>query len=284
MKMTLAEVLSDWPLWGLTTKPVEAAQVNILAGGLTNLCYRLSLDSGEYVIRMGAENTQALGIDRQIEKSIHQLVSSLQFTSALRYCDDKDRYWIRDYIEGESLGDDGSGISDSSLVYMIEQLKALHQVPVELALPRVNISDKADAYWSILEAKKADDEMLKMKALMQVAMSEPPAGDFCLCHFDPVPANWLYTAEGLQLLDWEYAGLGHPLWDLAALLQGIVHDMRAHNMRTQHNDHSKESLSAAEAAIEQRIIELYGIENPLAWRRAKVQMEYLSSLWYKAQS
>lgn len=277
MKTALTEVLDDWPLWGLTTKPIEAQQVKVLAGGLTNFCYQLSLDSGEYVIRISAENTQALGIDRQIEKSIHQLVSSLQFTSALRYCDDGDRYWIRDFIEGEPLNDNDTDISDSSLVYMVEQLKALHQIPVEVALPQVNISDKADAYWNILEAKNTDDEMLKMKALMQVAMSEPPKGKFCLCHLDPVPANWLYTAEGLKLLDWEYAGLGHPLWDLAALLQGIVQDMGSHC------DKDADALSAAEKYVEQRIIELYGIEDLLAWRRAKVQMEYLSSLWYKAQ-
>jgi thiamine kinase len=274
MKITLTEVLDDWPLWGLTKKPIAAHQVKVLAGGLTNLCYQLSLDSGEYVIRIGAENTQALGIDREVEKSIHQLVSSLQFTSVLRYCDDDNRYWIRDFIEGEvlcddsSLGNAGSTISDSSLSYMVEQLKALHQIPIELSLPKVNISDKAEAYWNILEAKQVDDEMLKMKALMQVAMNEPPEGAFCLCHLDPVPANWLYTAEGLKLLDWEYAGLGHPLWDLAALLQGIVQSMGAQY----------------EEVVEELIIELYGIEDFLAWRRAKVQMEYLSSLWYKAQS
>lgn len=274
MTMSLTDVLDDWPLWGLTTKPVAVDQVKVLAGGLTNLCYQLSLASGEYVVRIGAENTQALGIDREVEKAIHQLVSSLQFTSPLRYCDDDNRYWIRDYIEGEalcdesSLGNAGAAISDSSLVYMVEQLKALHQIPVELPLPKVNISDKADAYWKILEAKQADGEMLKMKALMQVAMSEPPEGAFCLCHLDPVPANWLYTAEGLKLLDWEYAGLGHPLWDLAALLQGIVQSMGAQYEET----------------VEQRIIELYGVEDLLAWRRAKVQMEYLSSLWFKAQS
>jgi thiamine kinase len=271
MNMTLTDVLDDWPLWGLTTKPVESHQLTQLIGGLTNTNYQLSLDSGEYIIRMGAENTQALGIDREVEKSIHQFVSSLQFTSPLRYCDDDNRYWIRDYIEGESLNcaaEDDSGISDSSLVYMVEQLKVLHQTPLELPLPKVNISDKAEAYWSILATKQADDEMLKMKALMQVAMSEPPQGEFCLCHLDPVPANWLYTAEGLKLLDWEYAGLGHPLWDLAVLLQGIAQSI------------SIESASR----VEQRIIELYGIENLIAWRRAKVQMEYLSSLWYKAQS
>jgi thiamine kinase-like enzyme len=265
--MMLSDVLDDWPLWGLTTKPVSANQVKSLTGGLTNQCYQVSLESGEYIIRIAAENTRALGIDRKIEKSIHQFVSSLQFTSELRYCDDEDRYWIRDYIMGESL-DGHEGISDSTLVYMVEQLKALHQTPIDLSLPRVNISEKAEAYWCILEAQKADKEMLKMKALMQVAMSEPPKGEFCLCHFDPVPANWLYTASGLQLLDWEYSGLGHPFWDLAALLQGILYSSNSHQ----------------EEQLEQRIIDLYGIEDLTSWRRAKVQMEYLSSLWYKAQS
>ncbi|OUS39833.1 hypothetical protein A9R00_09050, partial [Oleispira antarctica] len=191
-------------------------------------------------------------------------------------------YWIRDYIAGESFDEDAD-ISDSSLAYMVEQLKTLHQVPadlmpIELARAKVNISDKAEAYWQVLEQKQTDDELLKMKALMQVAMSEPPKGEFCLCHLDPVPANWLYTAEGLKLLDWEYAGLGHPLWDLAALLQGIMQHVDA-----QPGDTSSADVNAQEA-LEQRIIELYGIEDLTAWRRAKVQMEYLSSLWYKAQA
>ncbi len=267
--MTLAEVLDDWPLWGLSQKPIELNQVNKLDGGLTNSCYQLSLASGEYIIRISADNTQALGIDRDIEKSIHQLVSGLNFTSAIRYCDDEDRYWIRDYIEGEVLADNVSAVSQSTLAYMVEQLKALHQIPIEIALPAINISDKAEAYWQILAAKQPDNELLKMKPLMQVAMSEPPPGDFCLCHLDPVLANWLYTPKGLQLLDWEYAGLAHPLWDLAALWLGI-----------------KEKLEADEktlAAIEENILACYGVEDAIAWRRAKGQMEYLSSLWYRAQ-
>jgi thiamine kinase-like enzyme len=84
-----------------------------------------------------------------------------------------------------------------------------------------------------------------------------------------VLANWLYTANGLQLLDWEYAGFAHPLWDLAAFFQGI-----------------KERSNADENAlkeIENKIIALYGVEDLIAWRRANVQMEYLSSLWYRAQ-
>ena len=47
--ISLAEILSDWPLWGLSTKPVEADQIQPLSGGLTNLCYQLSLETGEYI-------------------------------------------------------------------------------------------------------------------------------------------------------------------------------------------------------------------------------------------
>ncbi|MEH6449036.1 MAG: choline/ethanolamine kinase family protein [Oleispira sp.] len=287
MNMTLSDVLDDWPLWGLSKSPIEADQVCVLEGGLTNTCYQLSLASGEYIIRISAENTQALGIDRTVEKTIHQLVSSLNFTSAIRYCDDEDRYWIRDYIAGEVLADntdfsDGSPssglISYSILTYMVEQLKALHQIPVEINLPVVNIAEKAQAYWQMIEAKQPDNDIVKMKPLMQVAMTEPPAGEFCLCHLDPVLANWLYTAEGLQLLDWEYAGFAHPLWDLAALFQGIKQSFKASEKELLTDSQPKN-----EEDLENQILSLYGVTDLVAWRRACVQMEYLSSLWYQAQ-
>jgi len=271
--LNLSDVLDDWPLWGLTTKPVTVEQVKRLSGGLTNQCFQLSLESGEYIIRISAENTQALGINRHVEKSIHQLVSSLQFTSSLRYCSDDDGYWIRDFISGEVVSEtlqDASAISDSLLTYMVEQLKALHQVPIDLSLAEVNISQTAESYWDVIESKNPEDELLKMKPLMQVAMSEPPAGELCLCHLDPVLANWLYTAEGLQLLDWEYAGFAHPLWDLAAFFQDI-------------KDNSKAGTKVI-TNLENKILSIYGVQDLVAWRRAKVQMEYLSSLWHRAQS
>lgn len=271
--ISLDEVLSDWPLWGLSTTSIEPHQVVPMHGGLTNLCYQLILPSGNYIIRISAANTEALGIDRKREKEIHQLVASLQFTSALRYCADDNSYWIRDYIEGEVVSESVLGsadLTDSLLAYMVEQLKALHQVPVKLPVSALNISDIAEFYWQMLAANNPDDELLKMKPLMQVAMREPPSGVFCLCHLDPVLANWLYTAEGLQLLDWEYAGFAHPLWDLAALFQGIKQSLKDIDPET-------------EKTLEDKILTLYGVTDLVAWRRACMQMEYLSSLWYQAQ-
>ena len=37
------------------------------------------------------------------------------------------------------------------------------------------------------------------------------------CHNDLLPANLLSVPAGVMLVDWEYAGMGHPLFDLGNL-------------------------------------------------------------------
>ena len=41
------------------------------------------------------------------------------------------------------------------------------------------------------------------------------SGDFVLTHIDAVPDNFLFTEEGIRLIDWEYAGMQDPHVDLA---------------------------------------------------------------------
>ncbi|MFO0952449.1 MAG: phosphotransferase [Isosphaeraceae bacterium] len=38
-----------------------------------------------------------------------------------------------------------------------------------------------------------------------------------LCHNDLLPSNVLDDGERVWLVDWEYAGIGHPLFDLAGI-------------------------------------------------------------------
>jgi thiamine kinase-like enzyme len=45
-----------------------------------------------------------------------------------------------------------------------------------------------------------------------------------LCHNDLLPANLIDDGEHLWLVDWEYAGIGHPLFDLANLAANVALD------------------------------------------------------------
>ena len=44
-----------------------------------------------------------------------------------------------------------------------------------------------------------------------------PSAPLHAAHIDPVPQNLIDTGERVVLIDWEYAGLAHPLWDIAYL-------------------------------------------------------------------
>jgi thiamine kinase-like enzyme len=51
-------------------------------------------------------------------------------------------------------------------------------------------------------------------------LPEPGPGELTLCHRDPIAPNLLETPAGeLKLLDWEYAGPGDPLYDLAVIIE-----------------------------------------------------------------
>ena len=78
---------------------------------------------------------------------------------------------------------------------------------------------------------------------------------------DPTAANWIASEQGLVLLDWEYAALGHPLWDMAGLIQ-------------------QANLSVKKKAKYCAI----RLRPDASWYRAKAQLRYLEVLWYRAQN
>jgi thiamine kinase-like enzyme len=41
-----------------------------------------------------------------------------------------------------------------------------------------------------------------------------------LCHHDLIPENIIQGANGLFIIDWEYASLGHPQFDYLRILNG----------------------------------------------------------------
>ncbi len=49
---------------------------------------------------------------------------------------------------------------------------------------------------------------------------------WCLTHIDAVPDNFLFYNEGVQLTDWEYAGMQDPHVDIAMFCIYSLYDQR----------------------------------------------------------
>lgn len=256
----ISEMLAQWTSWNLGNREPRLENLKPLPGGLTNRCFLMPLERGLYVLRIHGQNSQALDIDREAEYRIQRLVSAAGLAPEVRYRSDNGRYWIRDYVQGNALT--GASLTLPLLKRMAKQLAQLHALPVPDEIPQLNVAEKANHYWNLIETLDGAEQVTGLRAELQTVFARTPDKRRCLCHMDPLPANWILSDDGsLTLLDWEYAAIGHPLWDLAALLQNA-------------------NLSDEE---EHEVLKAYGVGNLSGWSLAREQMNYLSALWYGAQ-
>lgn len=254
-----SRILNDWPLWQLSSTQLEPEHIRPLPDGLNNQCYLLQLHSGSYVLRVEGKNSEALNVDRNIEFRLHRWLSENGLAPTIRYRDANKHYWIRDYVAGQALTK--QDLTLSNMQRMLSYLQHVHQLtPIE-GIPVISVTAKAEYFWQLIQQQTNNAELLALKAQCQSRFAGFPSADLCLCHMDPLPANWIKTDQNqLVLLDWEYAGIGHPYWDLVTLLQLV------------------------DPATEALLLQQAGIADSRAWDFAKQQMRYLSAIWYRAQA
>jgi len=221
-------ILNDWPLWGLssesdsaTTIDGDALKVDVIEGGLTNQNFLLQTSVGKFVLRL--HNASAsLGINRDAELAVQQLAATAGLTPGILYNAPDHSYSVRPYIDGKILS--ATAISQSDLSAMADILSRLHNLPVPEGQPILDTHSACRLYLT-----DADDSDTKHSLLLEVdALPSLPDEDYCICHLDPLAANWIRDTSGkLWLLDWEYAAVTHRLLDYAAVDLWLPHALKA---------------------------------------------------------
>lgn len=279
---TLNAILQDWSLWPILKKfnPTDC-EFTLLEQGLTNKNWLVTLPNlqglnshesskalnhpKQFVIRINAENAKSLHIDHKSEYEIVQAVSALEICPEILYKDPDFRYWVRPYICGETLAEQlpSTPHIENDLVHVAQVFKSVHQVPTQAHWPSINTLERTEYFWRQILPNPAfyTDQILKFKEQLDIALKATNP-DLALCHMDPNIHNWIKDDHNqLSLIDWEYAGLGNPIWDLA------VFSDSAQLNKTQ----------------EQQLLEYYGKYSSFELEHAKLQMEYLSILWFAVQ-
>ena len=256
---SIKPILSQWQQWGLCSLPPETHSLLPMTGGLTNRCWLLHLDSGEFVLRVSAANRRELAIDREQEFRIQQRAAHHGLAPAIRYRSSNDDYWIMEHVRGRHLA--GPPPVDD-LPDVASAMRQLHQLPWGSDLPEISIAEKAAHYWQGIRKRWPDDDWSRLQQPLQEMLSAAPGPERSICHMDPNPNNWRKSVAGWRLLDWEYAGIGHPLWDIASFsLMGELPTTRERYWcQLNHVD-----------------------QQGTAWMRARLQMTYLNELWFGVQ-
>jgi thiamine kinase len=160
------------------------------------------------VLRINNPQASQLGINRDTEITILKKIASTAV--APNYYFANSQYLVSEYIDGETT--DGDGISQPAIRQQIFQaIKAIQAIKLP-NLKRFNYKKYCQIYCSQISGEylgqPAVQQILDLAQQIDSADWQP-----VLCHHDLIPENIIHNQQGISIIDWEYAGLGHPQFD-----------------------------------------------------------------------
>ncbi len=202
----------------LAGRSLDGFEIEPLAS-LTNRNYKLSMGGEFYVLRIAGEGTHRY-IDRAAESRNAGLASSIGIAPELLYLDPQSGLMLTRFIEGGAPLRASDIRRPDLLRSAVGLLKRLHGSGLVFA-GRMDLFPKLDEYIALAAQggwpAGLDLMPIRRRAETARAALEQTAIPFVPSHIDPVPHNFVRSSASLYLLDWEYAAMAEPMWDLAAV-------------------------------------------------------------------
>ncbi len=169
------------------------------------------------VLRIDAPGARHLGLDRRSEPEVLRVAAAAAgLGPSVLHADAGRGLLLTAWLPGRACR--AADLQDAgNLKRAAGLLRRLHATP--LAAPVVDLNTAISRYAAQAGAPFAELGLVAHQQLARclAGNSEPR----CFCHNDATPANFIMSPGGdLQLIDWEYAGLCHPGFDVAGLAVG----------------------------------------------------------------
>jgi thiamine kinase-like enzyme len=189
-----------------------AGQPSELGGGITNRNFRVTLGGNDYVIRRPGKDTDLLGIDRKAERLATETAARLGIAPDVAAT--LDDCLVTRFIPCRAPEEHEL---DSRVEEIAGALRSFHEAAVVLPAS-FWVPDLLARYGAIVRERGGELPAVYLKAVAVAARIEGvlPSVRRCPCHNDLLPGNIIFAREGERILivDWEYAGMGDPRFDL----------------------------------------------------------------------
>jgi thiamine kinase-like enzyme len=192
-----------------------AVAIERVSGGISNHNFVVRAGEASYFARM-CQPHSILGIDRRNEVVCHELASGLGIAPQLIH--HEEGLLVTRFIDGKTL--EPADVRETAMMACLGSLLGkLHGAWDDLTgeilyfCPFQTVRTYARSALR-LNASVPTDLGGLLDDLRQLSRRIAPFRP-SLCHNDLLPANLIDDGARLWLVDWEYAGAGHPLFDLA---------------------------------------------------------------------
>jgi thiamine kinase-like enzyme len=186
--------------------PGRVGSIEPLGGGITNRNFRVDVGGKRYVLRIGGEDTELLGIERSAEHAASRVAAELGLAPEVVAFLEPEGYLVTRYVEGE--------VGRADVPRVGAALRRLHDgppIPSRFDSFRVVETYRALAEEREVAIPRAYREASELASRIEARRRGAPLRP---CHNDLLAANFIADGSRLWIVDWEYAGMGDPYFDL----------------------------------------------------------------------
>lgn len=204
----------------------DEISVDRLPGGLTNTNYVVHADGVGYVVRISSDDFQLLGIDRVREAEVMAIASAAGIAPEVVAFILPEGHAVTRFLGNARPLSTPEFREAATIQRVARRLRDIHSLsPVSFTFDPYSDIER---WLDLMEANHAARPARLGALLTQVERTQHiRSGAFepVLCHNDPYHLNFLDDGE-LWVIDWEYAGMGDPLYDLAGVAYTLDADSR----------------------------------------------------------
>jgi thiamine kinase-like enzyme len=212
--LTIEETISRVPAW----RSARSVTVAPLPGGITNLNFRVDVDGQAFVARLGSPDARLLGVKRRREHAATLSAWRAGVAPEVFYWSETRGILVTRFVPGRALTVD-EAIPPDRRARIVAAIRRYHA-----GTPFVGATSpfRTIRAWATAARRRgaplpADlDDLIDALRPLRRALSRRPVRAVP-CHNDLWGPNLIDDGQRVTVLDWEYAGMGDPLYDLASL-------------------------------------------------------------------
>jgi thiamine kinase-like enzyme len=188
-----------------------------LTGGITNRNFLVSTEGtdGQWVVRLAGNDTHLLGISREVEHAATVAAAGVgvgpEVTAFIR----PEGYLLTRFIVGTRVSDEAAH-EPETIRRVADSIRRIHDGP---PIPGLFVPFRiVEAYQALAAARGVpippEYELARSIARrIELALLSNPV-ELRPCHNDLLNANFIDDGARIRIVDWEYAGMGDPFFDL----------------------------------------------------------------------
>jgi len=188
-----------------------------ISGGITNRNFRVDASGAteRWVLRLAGNDTHLLGISREVEHAATVAAAAVGVGPEVTAFVRPEGYLLTRFIVGTPVSDE-SVRRPETLRRVADSLRRIHDGP---AIPGLFVPLRiCDAYQALAVERgvpipQAYDQAAAVGRRIERALLGDPI-ELRPCHNDLLNANFIDDGTRIRIIDWEYAGMGDPFFDL----------------------------------------------------------------------